>query len=35
MITSERPVREGAAISDLTEDDVLTYLVAEIVPFVE
>jgi hypothetical protein len=35
MIASERPVREGAAISDLTEDDVLTFLIAEIVPFLE
>jgi hypothetical protein len=35
MITSERPVRDGAAVGDLTEEDVLAFLVSEIVPFVE
>lgn len=35
MVTSERPVRENAAIADLTEEDVLAFLLAEIVPFVE
>jgi len=34
MITSERPLRTGAAVADLTEDDVLQFLVAEIAPFV-
>ena len=35
MITSERPVRPHAAIADLTEDDVLEYLLSEIGPFIE
>jgi hypothetical protein len=35
MITSERPVRDGAAVGELTEEDVLAFLVAEIVPLVE
>lgn len=35
MISAERPVREGASIADLTEEDVLSFLVREIVPFVE
>jgi len=35
MVTAERPVRDGAAVSDLTEEDVLAFLVREIVPFVE
>ncbi len=35
MITSERPVRARAAIAELTEEDVLAFLLSEIVPFVE
>lgn len=35
MITSERPIREGAAVADLTEEDVLQFLLSEIGPFVE
>jgi hypothetical protein len=35
MISAERPVRDGAAIVDLTEDDVLTFLLQEITPFLE
>jgi hypothetical protein len=35
MVASERPVREGAAVSELTQEDVLAFLVSEIVPFVE
>jgi len=35
MVTSERPVRADAAVSDLTEDDVLEYLISEIGSFVE
>lgn len=35
MTSSERPVREGAAVRDLTDEDVLQFLVTEIVPFVE
>lgn len=35
MISAERPVRDGASIADLTEEDVLSFLVREIVPFVE
>jgi hypothetical protein len=34
-VTSERHVREAAPISELTEHDVLQFLVEEIVPFVE
>lgn len=35
LITSERPVREGAQVSELTEEDVLNFVVAELGPFVE
>jgi hypothetical protein len=35
LITAERPVREGAGVADLTENDVLEFLLAEIGPFVE
>lgn len=35
MVTSERPVRESAAVSDLNAEDVLEFLLTEIVPFVE
>jgi hypothetical protein len=34
-LTSERPVREKAAIAELTEEDVLALLLEEIVPFIE
>lgn len=34
MVTSERPVRERTAVSELNEEDVLTFLLTEIVPFV-
>jgi hypothetical protein len=34
-VSNERPIRRGTAIADLTEDDVLAFLVEEIVPFVE
>lgn len=34
-ISSERPIRRGTAVADLNEDDVLAFLVEEIVPFVE
>ena len=34
MITSERPVRDRTAIAELNEEDVLAFLLAEIVPFV-
>jgi hypothetical protein len=32
-ITSERPVRDGAAIPDLTESDVLDFVLRELAPF--
>ena len=35
QVTSERPLREGAFIAQLTQDDVLAFLAEEIVPFVE
>jgi hypothetical protein len=34
MVTSERPVRERTAIGELNEEDVLAFLLTEIVPFV-
>lgn len=34
MVTSERPVRERTAIAELNEEDVLAFLLTEIVPFV-
>ena len=34
MITSERPVRDRTAVAELNEEDVLAFLLAEIVPFV-
>jgi hypothetical protein len=34
-ISAERPVRAGASPADLNEEDVLEFLVEEIVPFVE
>jgi hypothetical protein len=35
MISSERPVRDGAAIADLTDEDVLSFLLHEITLFVD
>jgi len=34
-VTSERPVRAGATVSDLTEADVMEFVLSEIGPFVE
>ena len=34
MVSSERPVREGVPIADLTEEDVLSFLLEEIAPFI-
>jgi hypothetical protein len=34
LVTSERPVKEGMSIAELTEDDVLSFVVEEIGPFV-
>ena len=34
MITSERPVRDRTAVSELNDEDVLAFLLTEIVPFV-
>lgn len=34
MISSERPVRQGVAIADLTEEDVLAFLLGEITLFI-
>ena len=34
VVTSERPVRERTAVADLTEEDVVTFLLQEITPFV-
>jgi len=34
LVTSERPVRERTAIAELNEEDVLAFLLTEIVPFV-
>jgi hypothetical protein len=35
MVTSERPIRPGAPIAELTEEDVLTFLIAEVVHLIE
>lgn len=35
LLSEERPLREGAGVSDLTDEDVLEYLLAVIPPFVE
>jgi len=35
IITDERPVREGVAVQALSEDDVLEFLLREIVPLLE
>jgi hypothetical protein len=35
LITDERPVREGVTIENLTEEDVLDFLLREIAPFLE
>jgi hypothetical protein len=35
MVTSERPIRPGAPIAELTEEDVLTFLIAEAVHLIE
>lgn len=35
MVTSERPLRPPAAISELTEEDVLSFLLTEIIALVE
>lgn len=34
VIASERPIRDGAAVAELTEEDVLRFLLSEIGPFV-
>jgi hypothetical protein len=34
MVATERPLRDGAAVAELTEEDVLQFLLTEIVPFV-
>jgi hypothetical protein len=34
-VTTERPLRPGIAIGDLTESDVLDYVLTELGPFVE
>ena len=34
-LSTERPVRRGTAVSDLTQDDVFEFLLEEIVPFLE
>ena len=34
QVASERPIRDGADVASLTEDDVMGFLVEEILPFV-
>ena len=34
MVTSERPVRERTAVAELNEEDVLAFLLTEVIPFV-
>jgi len=35
QMTAERPLRPGAAVADLTDSDVLDFVLSEIGPFVE
>jgi hypothetical protein len=35
VVESEHPIAEGRAVEDLTEDDILAYVLKEITPFVE
>ena len=35
VVSTERPIRDGAEVADLTEEDVLAFLLEAIVPFVE
>jgi hypothetical protein len=35
LITAERPVREDVPVGQLTEEDVLSFLLTELTPFVE
>ena len=35
VVESERPIRAGAAVRDLTEDDVLGFVLKELEPLVE
>jgi len=35
IISSEHVVREGAAVAQLSQDDVVTWLLEELVPFIE
>jgi hypothetical protein len=35
LMTSEGPIREGATVAELTEEDVLRFLLAAITPFIE
>lgn len=34
LVTSERPIKEGADVASLTEDDVMNYLIEEIGTFI-
>jgi hypothetical protein len=34
LVTSERPVKDGADVASLSEEDVITYLMEELPPFV-
>ena len=34
MVTSERPVRERTAVAELNDEDVLAFLLTEVIPFV-
>lgn len=34
MITSERPVRERTAVDELNEEDVVAFLLTEVIPFI-
>ena len=35
MVSSERPIRDQAAVADLTEEDVLEFLLSEITVFID
>jgi hypothetical protein len=35
MVTAERPLREGATVAELTDEDVLQFLLTDIVPLLQ
>ena len=35
LVSTERPIKENTAVADLSEEDVLVFLMEEILPFIE